>query len=79
MLEVKGEHFNTGNAQVQVLSGQSVLYSQSVSLVAGKSGKAAGSFDVKTSVECPKRHQGLGVKVTDGCTGKSVRVSYPAE
>lgn len=79
MLEVKGEHFNTGNAQVQVLSGQSVLSTQSISAVAGKPGKAAGSFDVKTYVECPKRHHALGIKVIDGCTGKSVLASYPAE
>lgn len=62
MLEVKGENFNTDNVQVQVVSGQSVLPSQTVSAVAGKSGKAAGSFDVKTYVECPKRHHWLGIR-----------------
>jgi len=79
MLEVKGEHFNTGQVDLQVLSGPSIIYSTTVTAVAGNSGKLAGSFDVKTSALCPGRHAALGVKLTDGCTGKVVQLSYPAE
>ena len=79
MLEVKGEHFNTGNVDLQVTDGLSIIYSTTVTAVAGNSGKLAGSFDVKTYALCPPRHAGLGVKLTDGCTGKVLQLSFPPE
>jgi hypothetical protein len=79
MLEIHGENFNTGNVDIQVLSGTSIIYSGTVAAVAGGSGKLAGSFDAKTFAICPGRHQGVGVRLTDECTGNAVRLSYPAE
>jgi hypothetical protein len=74
-LEIQGEHFNTGNVEIQVLNGPSIVYSGTVTAVAGNPGKLAGSFDVKTYVQCG---QALEVELTDGCTGNVVQFSYPA-
>jgi hypothetical protein len=78
-LEITGQNFNTGSVDWQVLSGGVVQASGTVAAVAGNPGKLAGSFDVKTYVACPGRHQAVGVKLTDSCTGKVIQMSYPAE
>lgn len=76
MLEVEGENFNTGTVQVHVLSGGTTVYSRSVSAVAGNPGKAAGSFDIKTNVDCPGPQGSLEVVLIDSCTGEAVQVYY---
>jgi hypothetical protein len=77
MLEIQGQHFNTGNIGIQVFSGGSVVSSTTVTAVAGSPGKLAGSFDEKAYVACPSANEELFIQLTDECTGNVVGYTYP--
>jgi hypothetical protein len=76
-LEIQGEYFNTGNVDIQVLSGGSAVYSTSVTAVAGNPGQLGGSFDVKTYALCPSKAHPYYIQLTDGCTGKVLGFNFP--
>jgi hypothetical protein len=75
-LEIMGQHFNPGNVEWRVLSGEVIQQSGTVAAVAGNPGKLAGSFDVKTNVECPGPHKGVGINLIDSCTGTVIQRSF---